>query len=88
MCSGHIESKPVTGSAKGAIGWFALNEAHASYDHAFHASMDDALVLNFLDTRRGPSARVTVELNDQSARDLVTMIKAALAHSAHASATG
>ncbi len=88
MCSGHIESKPVTGSAKGAIGWFALNEAHAFYDHAFHASMEDALVLNFLDTTRGPSARVTVELSEESAKDLVTMIEAALEHNAHGVATG
>ena len=88
MCSGQVISKPVTGSAKGAIGWFSLNEAHASYDHAFHAPTEDALVLSFLDTRRGPSARVAVELSEQSARDLVTMIEAALEHNVQASATG
>jgi hypothetical protein len=49
------------------------------FDHPFHAPLEHALNIDFVDPAQGPSARVAVELSAQSARELVRCIEAALA---------
>ena len=78
MCAGTVEVAEVSGSAKGAGGWFPLQRAQAVYDHAFHAQMEEALVLEFVNPSRGAGARVSVELSAASARSLMRIIEAAL----------
>ena len=68
----------IAGSGKGASGWFALTDAHVSYDHPFHTSLEHALNIDFVNAGAGPGARVAVELTRDSAEALIAAIRAAL----------
>jgi hypothetical protein len=70
-----VEQIAVEGSGKGAGGWFAVRQANVSYDHPFHAPLDHALNLDFVDEAQGPGARVAVELSVAAARALVQTIQ-------------
>ena len=78
MCAGTVEMAEISGSAKGVGGWFPVERAQAVYDHSFHAQMEEALVLEFVNPARGAGARVSVELSAPSARSLIAIIEAAL----------
>lgn len=78
MCAGTIEAAKVEGSAKGARGWFPVQRAQVVYDHPFHAQLDEALIVDFVNAERGAGARVSVELSAESARGLIRLIEAAL----------
>lgn len=82
MCSYVTERTQVTGSAKGAAGWFRLSHATVYYDHPFHTPLEHSLNIDFADESAGPSARVAVELSPESARQLVRCIEAVLAAAA------
>jgi hypothetical protein len=69
----------IDGSGKGTGGWFTLHQADVSYDHPFHASLEHALNIDFVDESQGPGARVAVELSVEAARTLVETIQAVLA---------
>ena len=79
MCTYTTEKVEITGSGKGAGGWFALSDATVYYDHPVHAMAEHTLNIDFLNPGRGPSARVAVELTAESARALASAIEAALA---------
>jgi Family of unknown function (DUF6295) len=79
MCTYTTEKIEITGSGKGAEGWFALSDATVYYDHPVHAMAEHTLNIDFRNPGRGPSARVAVELTAESARALVAAIEAALA---------
>jgi hypothetical protein len=78
MCTWIVEKAAISGSGKGPDGWFSLNRANVSYDHPYHAPLDHALLIDFVNETQGPAARVAVELSAESARDLVRAITAAL----------
>ena len=78
MCTMIAHQIAVAGSGKGAGGWFTVRQANVSYDHPFHAPLDHALNLDFVNEAQGPGARVAVELNVASARALVQAIQAVL----------
>jgi hypothetical protein len=78
MCTWIVETTDIAGSGKGAQGWFSLQQAHVAYDHPFHASIDHAVLIDFVNDNQGASARVAVELTVESARGLVRAIEAAL----------
>jgi hypothetical protein len=73
-----VEKIKVDGSGKGTSGWFKLERANVSYDHPFHAPLEHALNIDFVNESMGASARVAVELSEQAARDLVRTILAVL----------
>ena len=79
MCTYTTEQVAITGSGKGAAGWFALSDATVYYDHPVHAMAEHTLNIDFRNPGKGPSARVAVELTAESARALVGAIEAALA---------
>ena len=79
MCTYNTEKIEVTGSGKGASGWFALTDATVYFDHPVHAMADHTLNIDFLNPANGPSARVAVELTAESARVLAAAIETALA---------
>jgi hypothetical protein len=79
MCTYNTEKLDVTGSGKGATGWFAVTDATVYFDHPVHAMADHTLNIDFLNPAKGPSARVAVELTAESARALAAAIEAALA---------
>jgi hypothetical protein len=78
MCTMIVEKVKVDGSGKGRNGWFKLERANVSYDHPFHAPLEHALNIDFVNESQGPSARVAVELSEQAARELVRTILAVL----------
>ena len=90
MCSYITHQVSLTGSGKGPVGWFRLLEANVYFDHPYHAPLDDALTIDFVNPDQGAAARVAVELSAESARELAQAILAALetgeAH--HAAAHG
>jgi hypothetical protein len=79
MCTYLTEQVSVVGSGKGAEGWFGLEQAMVYFDHPVHAAAEHTLNIDFLNASRGPSARVAVELTEDSARALVDAIVTALA---------
>ncbi len=79
MCTYDTVQTGVTGSGKGAGGWFALTQATVYYDHPVHAQAEHTLNIDFADPAAGPPQRVAVELTAASARALVAAIEAALA---------
>jgi hypothetical protein len=73
------EKVGINGSGKGANGWFTLNQVNVSYDHPFHAPLEHALNIDFVNEAEGPGARLAVELTPESAQQLVKAILTALA---------
>ena len=78
MCSYITVKAPVTGSGKGARGWFSLSHASVYFDHPYHSPLEHTLNIDFIDESAGADARVAVELSAESARRLVDSIEAAL----------
>jgi len=78
MCTMIVEKVKIDGSGKGAGGWINLERANVSYDHPFHAPMEHALNIDFVNESKGPSARVAVELGAEAARQLAETILSVL----------
>ena len=78
MCTYLTEKVSISGSGKGAAGWFRLTDASVYFDHPVHAQAEHTLNIDFLDPGAGPSARVAVELTAESARALAKAIEAVL----------
>ncbi len=79
MCTMIVNRTIIDGSGKGANGWFKVRQANVSYDHPYHAPLEHALNIDFVDESQGPGARVAVELSLESARNLVQTIQTVLA---------
>ena len=78
MCTYLTEKIRISGSGKGAEGWFTLTDATVYFDHPQHTVADHTLNIDFLRPAAGASARVAVELTASSARDLAQAILTAL----------
>jgi uncharacterized protein DUF6295 len=78
MCTYIVEKAAIAGSAKGPNGWIAVDTANVYFDHPYHAPLDHALNIDFVNESGGPGDRVAVELSAESARELVKKILAAL----------
>ena len=78
MCTMIVEQVEIEGSGKGTSDWFRLRQANVSYDHPFHAPLEHALNIDFVNEAQGPGARVAVELSVESARSLIETILAVL----------
>ncbi|MHB1499732.1 MAG: DUF6295 family protein [Candidatus Dormibacteria bacterium] len=81
MCTYRTERLALHGSGKGAQGWFPLTDATVYFDHPVSAPLDHSLNIDFLNPGLGPSARVAVELDRESARALALAISEMLAGS-------
>lgn len=78
MCTMIVQKVPLNGFGKGAGGWFDVNQANVSFDHPFHAPLEHALNIDFVNEAQGPGARVAVELSVEAAQQLVETIQAVL----------
>ncbi len=74
MCTYETERITVSGSAKGAAGWFRATDATIYYDHPVHFSAGHALMVDVSNPALGASSRVGLELNAESARELALAI--------------
>ncbi len=79
MCTMISQQVAISGSGKGAGGWFTVRQVSVSYDHPFDVPLEYALNLDFGNEALGLDARVAVELDATSARALVATIQAVLA---------
>ena len=79
MCTMIAMQIPVSGCGKGPEGWFDVKQIDISYDHPFEANLEYALNLDFINTAKGPGARLAIELDEASARQLIASIEAVLA---------
>ena len=79
MCTFISHSTPIAGSGKGAAGWFTVSQANVGFDHATHAPLEHALLLDFVNPALGPGARVAVEMNIASGRALIERLQAVIA---------
>lgn len=77
MCTYYTEHVSMEGSGKGPTGWFSLGEASVYYDHPVHAPSEHTVNVDFLNRALGPEARVAVELDPASARELARALIAA-----------
>jgi hypothetical protein len=74
VCTYETTRLPVSGSAKGAEGWFVLSDATVYFDHPVHAPAEHTLNIDLLNPARGPGSRVAIELDPVSARALAAAI--------------
>lgn len=79
MCTYLTEKIAVDGSAKGAHGWFAGTEATVYVDHPVHAQYTHTVNVDVLNPGLGPSARVALELTEETALALADAIHRAIA---------
>ena len=80
MCSYIVKKAQLMGSAKGPRGWMKIDTANIYYDHPYHAPLDHALGIDFINEAEGGRERIAVELSAESARELIKQIEAALAN--------
>ena len=73
-----VETARIAGVGKGTQDWIKVDQVNVSFDHPFSAPFDHALNIDFVDSSRGPGARVAVEIDAESAKRLVASIQAAL----------
>jgi hypothetical protein len=78
MCTMIALKAAVTGGGKGPQGWFPVTQANVGYDHAAFMRTEHALLLDFVNPDMDPSARVAVELDIASGRELIAKIQAAI----------
>lgn len=78
MCSYIVDRVRLKGSAKGQGGWLSVDTARVFFDHPYHAPLDHALGIDFVNEREGAMERIAVELSAESARQLALSILVAL----------
>jgi len=69
----------VDGSGKGATGWFGASQATVYVDHPVDAQYGHTVNIDVLNPALGPSARVALELTEESALALADAILRAVA---------
>jgi hypothetical protein len=79
MCTYTTETIELDGAGKGGSGWFTLSAGAVYVDHPYHSSHEHTVNIDFTNPAEGPSARVAVELTEESALALVEAIQKALA---------
>lgn len=78
MCTYLTEKIEVDGSGKGASGWFSVSEATVYVDHPVHAPYGHTVNIEMLNPALGPSARVALELTEETALALADAIHRAV----------
>ena len=80
MCTYLTEYVEIDGSGKSAGGWFKANRATVYVDHPVHAPYGHMVNIDVINPQLGPSARVALELTEESALALADAIRKAIAH--------
>jgi len=74
MCTYQTANIELRASGKTLEGWVAMNSASVYFDHPVHFPAGHALMIDVRNQERGPSARVALELDPDSARALAETI--------------
>ena len=57
MCSYIVKKAALSGSAKGPKGWMKIDTANVYFDHPYHAPLDHALGIDFINEAEGARER-------------------------------
>jgi hypothetical protein len=87
MCTTIGHAAGIAGSGRSTQGWFRFDRVWLSYDHPFHAPVEHAVSVDFVDGSRPSGERVAVELTREAARQLALELLA-VADQADAYETG
>jgi Family of unknown function (DUF6295) len=79
VCTYLTEKIAVDGSGKGAAGWFPASTATVYVEHPVHAPYMHTVNIDLLNPALGASARVALELTEESALALADAIHRAVA---------
>lgn len=74
MCTYQTEKISLRGSGKARQGWMKVTDATVYYDHPVHFGAGHALMIDVTDPTKGPDARIALELDPGSARELAETI--------------
>ena len=74
MCTYQTDHVTLIGSGKARQGWMKVTDATVYFDHPVHFPAGHALMIDVTDPSQGPSARIALELNPNSARKLAESI--------------
>jgi hypothetical protein len=88
MCTYLTEKIAIVGSGKGATGWFPAAEATVYVDHPVHAPYGHTVNIDVLNPTLGASARVALELTEESALALAAAIHRAIESAPRGLASG
>lgn len=80
MCTYLTEHVQLDGSAKGASGWFGADRATVYVDHPVHALFGHTVNIDVINPGLGLSARVALELTEESALALADAIRTAISN--------
>ncbi|ATA27901.1 hypothetical protein MLM_1129 [Mycobacterium lepraemurium] len=80
MCTYLTEHVAIDGSGKGATGWFPTSRATVYVDHPVDAPYGHTVNIDVVNPQLGSSARVALELTEESALPLAASITRAIAH--------
>ena len=80
MCTWVTIQTELSGSGKGPEGkWMDITGAAVYFDHPQHSTRPHALLIDLTDKSAGPSGRLALELDTQSALRLIEAMQAAMA---------
>ncbi|WP_205874398.1 DUF6295 family protein [Mycobacterium camsae] len=80
MCTYLTEHVQIDGSGKGATAWFGASRATVYVDNPVHAQYGHTVNIDVINPELGPSARVALELTEESALALADAIRRANHH--------
>jgi hypothetical protein len=78
MCTMIAMRAQIKGVGKGQAGWFPVTQANVGFDHPSQPIAEHALLLDFVNPGMDPSARVAVEMDLESGRELIAQLQAAI----------
>jgi hypothetical protein len=73
-------ASPDDAAAAARAGWFGVSRATVYVDHPVHAPYGHTVNIDVINPELGPSARVALELTEESALALAEAIRKAIAH--------
>lgn len=79
MCTWNTAHVEIAGYGRGVADGITLSRANVAYDHPAFAPFEHALLIDFAAPAQGVGARVAVELDVRSARELLRAVEDALA---------
>ena len=79
MCTNIAENAYINGWGKGVDGWFNVSQVCVSFDHPTYAPFEHAVNIDFMNIQNGNAKRVAVELDPESAKELIGLLESALA---------
>ena len=80
MCTWITIQTELSGSGRGPEGkWIDITDAAVYFDHPQHSTRPHALLVDLTDRSAGPSGRVALELDTQSALRLIEAMQQAMA---------